>query len=390
MKIVEVRGYWLEYALSRPLYNSIGSIESRNALIVELVTDGGHSGWGETQRLPGLAWSIIESAHAKRLLGSDPFSNPLANPLNAPLDEKPQGEQPRGEVAMMAASAIDIALWDLRGRILGLPIASLLGGARRQDILAYASGPFMAGGGDPYRNMLADVERYLGEGFTGFKLRCGVTPAADAEIAKSVRRLIGPDAGLMIDINTGYSRDSAVELLGRVEGADLSWIEEPLQPFDFDGYAGLSKGSAVPIAAGENIAELRDFRQLIASGGVSLIQPDLYLCGGISGAMRIAALADAFGTPYLPHVFGGTVNFYASLQLASVLTPYGLGRGADYPWFEYDRGENALRTMPSEPALDERGRIAIPDGPGIGIEISREMFAPFTHQAWELRSEGTG
>ena len=106
--------------------------------------------------------------------------------------------------------------------------------------------------------------------------------------------------------------------------------------------------------------------------------------------MRIAALADAFGTPYLPHVFGGTVNFYASLQLASVLTPYGLGRGADYPWFEYDRGENALRTMPSEPALDERGRIAIPDGPGIGIEISREMFAPFTHQAWELRSEGTG
>jgi L-alanine-DL-glutamate epimerase-like enolase superfamily enzyme len=368
MKIVEIRGYHLRAEMPTPVRNSTGSISRRSALVVELVTDDGRSGWGETQRSPSVAWSFLEANLAAHVLGADPFD---ANTISRRLSSQ-------GDVATMAASAIDIALWDLRGRVEGKSIATLLGGAVRNRVRAYASGPFMSFGEDPYADVLRDAQRYLGDGFTALKVRCGYSPRADAEIMTTLRRELGPDVDLAIDINTGYSRVAAAEVAQRCEEAELRWIEEPIDPFDVAGYEALSRRSRTPIAAGESLWRLRDFDDHLRRSAVAIIQPDIYLCGGMTGAAKVAALAELHAVPLLPHVFGAFINFYASLQLTAVLPGYRLSAERHYPLFEYDRSENPLRTIPSDPPLNHDGTLTIPDGPGIGIEVDASLLEPFT------------
>lgn len=366
MQIVEIRGYWLESAMAKPVYNSVGGISVRTALLIELVDASGLSGWGETQRQPAEVWEFIETAAARDILGSHTFEA-----MTGRMSRLAQ----RGELESMAASAVDIALWDLHGREQGVPVATLLGGARRDRIRAYASGPFMSPHADPYDTMLADAESYLAQGFTAMKLRCGVTPDEDAAIVGAMRNLVGPTVELAIDLNTGYTPRAAREVAALCAPSGLRWIEEPLPPYDFDGYAALARESAVTVAAGESLWRAADFGRLLREGSVSVIQPDLFLCGGITGALAIAALAAGAGVPYLPHVFGSSVNFDASLQLAAVLPDDALG----YPWFEYDRAENALRI---EHPLDAGGTLEIPVIPGIGAAPEPAWLDGFTRAQW--------
>jgi D-galactarolactone cycloisomerase len=376
MTIVEIRGYWLEAAMPTPIANAVGTIDTRTALLVELVDSSGHSGWGETQRRPEAAWAAVADGIAPAVLGSDAFDDGVQWRARMRAGD---------ETAMLALSAVDIALWDLRGRIRGQPVAALLGGARRIELPAYASGPFLTPGPDPYRNLDRDADRYLAEGFTALKLRCGISPAVDAAVLARLRERLGPKVALMVDVNTGYTLGETLDLAERTTelGVGLEWIEEPLPSFDLAGYRALAARSPVPIAGGESFWSAATFQDFLEASALAVLQPDVYLCGGITGALEIAALAESAGVPVLPHVFGSTVNFQASLQVAALICSRERGASV-YPWFEFDRSENPLRTLPSEPGLTPDGLLAVPGEPGLGLVLRREMLVGYTRRNWRI------
>ncbi|HEY0247158.1 MAG TPA: mandelate racemase/muconate lactonizing enzyme family protein [Gryllotalpicola sp.] len=369
MRITEIRGRLLEGRMPAPIRNSVGVIAVRRALVVELVSESGVSGWGETQEDPEGAWWLIE-----KRLGAE-----LAD-VDAEEEVGPVRE-PTTRTEALARSALDLARWDLRGRLLGASIAELLGGARRDAVPAYASGPFLAPEGAPYRRMESDAAEIVASGFRAIKLRIGVTPQRDVELLRRLRATLGDGVGIAVDANAGYGRDAAAALLRKTQGLGLVWIEEPIDAADHNGYRALAGLAETPLAAGETLWRLADAVALLATGAIGILQPDLYLCGGISGMRRLAVLAARHGVAVLPHVFGTGVNLLASLQFAAAMTEAPAPTGPTFPWLEVDRSANPLRQLPIEPALDADGRIPVPAGPGIGAAVDPTAFAPYLLRA---------
>jgi D-galactarolactone cycloisomerase len=374
MKLAEIRGYHVSCDLPEPLGNAVASFTSRAALVVELVTEDGLSGWGETQ-FAELAWPYLERMLAPLLLGRDPLDT----------EKLWQSMLRAGDshAALLAISAVDMALWDLKGRASGRSIASLLGGARRERIRAYASGPFMALGDDPYRHFARAADVYAAAGFTALKMRSGAGPEGDATMAIALRRQLGDEFEIALDFNRSYSIDQTHDVAARLEPARPLWIEEPLAPDDLAGYARLAKTLSLPLAAGEACWAEAQFEALLATNALALVQPDLFMCGGITGARRIAAIAERHGVPYVPHVWGTAINFHASLQWAAML-PGAMLDGIELPLFEYEQCGNALIDVCGTPGLNSDGTLSVPDGPGIGIDITPATFAPYIRAAWRL------
>lgn len=380
MKVVEILGYELRAPMSRPARNALGTLRERSALLIEVVAEDGNSGWGEAPRAPAIVWAYIEGR-----LGGDVFGGQAGDVSS--LWRSVAEARPRGEALLMAASALDIAQWDLRGRMEGKPVAAFLGPTVRDRVRAYASGPFMSLDTDPYRDAVTDAASYVEAGFSAVKLRAGVTPRLDAAIVERLRDELGVGVELMVDVSTAYSRAAARRLAQLCEPSDLAWLEEPLPPLDLHGYDELARWSGCPIAAGERLSELRDFREFLEKGVLSVIQPDLCRCGGFTGGIKIAALAEAYSTPVVPHVFGTSINLHASLQFIASLPGYRCSAVLHYPLFEYDRSDNPLRSLPGEPALSADSTVAIPAAPGLGIDIRRETFEPHVVRTWRLTND---
>jgi len=377
MKITEIHGYHLSYALPEPLANSGAVLRSRDALLIEVHTDEGIRGWGETVASPHAAAAFMRAKLIPRLLGQDPEHTGRC--FAAMLETL--GYDQRG-VSMMAISALDMALHDVAARARGVPVSTLLGGALRQRLFAYASGPFMKEGGDPYRDFATDVERLLRVGYRAFKARVGYDPRADGAALIAMRRQVGPDVALMVDINRGYSARAAIDAARRMEPAGLLWIEEPVGSEDIAGYRTVCEAIDVAVSGGEALASLAAFREFFCAGALSIAQPDLSVCGGFTGLRRIAALADAFAVPVMPHVFGTVVNYHASLQMASTLTGRRGGGPAPYPFIEMDVTPNPLLSILGEPQLNPDGTVDVPTSPGLGFELAASQLAPWLTAQW--------
>jgi D-galactarolactone cycloisomerase len=160
-------------------------------------------------------------------------------------------------------------------------------------VFAYASGPFVRTQPDPYREYQREVDQYLSLNFKAIKPRGGVEPRADGIMANALRRQVGPDIGIMVDINQGYTAAAAIRAAKFMEGADLLWIEEPVQLEDIPGYQSFARATAVATAGGEALGSVRAFRDFLAAGTFDILQPDLSICGGYSGFRQIWALAQA-------------------------------------------------------------------------------------------------
>jgi D-galactarolactone cycloisomerase len=173
---------------------------------------------------------------------------------------------------------------------------------------------------------------------------------------------------------------AAVALVESVADCRLSWIEEPLPHDDLPGYRRLAGRMPIPVAGGESFCGVQAFRDSLASGALDLIQPDLALCGGLTEAMRISGLADAFNTPVAPHVWGTGVNMLVALQYCAMLAPR--SRALPMPLFEYDMSPNLLRDAIWDRLPDADGMLAVPDGPGLGREIAPDRIEPFVTEHW--------
>lgn len=377
MKIVEVSGFHVGFSPTPALGNARTFIRRRDFLLLQVVTDDGISGWGEVFSSPQAAGALIQSRFAGLILGQSPLE--YGRLWEAMLNTV--GYDRRG-VAMMAISAIDMALHDIAAKARNISVAAMLGGALRDRVLAYASGPFIADGPAPYVHYAAEVETYLARGFRAVKPRAGVDPKADGSMALAVRSVVGPEIGLMVDINQGYTARAAIASARRMEEADLLWIEEPVLSEDIEGYRTVAAAVPAAIAGGEALGSLAAFRDFLAARTFSVVQPDMTVCGGYTGFAKVAALAAAYDLPVMPHVFGTAVHQRAALQMAALLPSRRGGGPAEFPYVEIDATDNPLLTVAGVLEIAADGTIAIPEAPGTGIDLDPESLTPWLTESW--------
>jgi D-galactarolactone cycloisomerase len=373
MKITKVRTHILEAKLSQPFAYSRAWYDTRTAMLVEIETDAGLTGWGECYG-PARMTSAVVNSVASWLVGEDPLrTDVLWQTIYARLRDHGQ----KG-VVIQGLSGIDIALWDIKGKHFGVPAHQLLGGAARKEVQAYATGLYRRRSGDPLKYLPEEAAGYAAEGFRAAKLKVGFGIAEDAAVTRAVREAIGPDVALMVDANHAYDAVAAIRLGRLIESHDIGWFEEPVPPEDVAGYCAVKSALTIPIAGGECEFTRFGFRDLFATHALDIAQPDTCAAGGLTECKKIADMSEAFGIRYNP--FWGTgIAIAASLQLLAVLpshTPTSLAPLE--PLLEFDRTEHPIRqAILKEPIEHVSGVVRVPEGPGLGIEIDREALARF-------------
>lgn len=383
MKISAIRLHLVECPLPEPQGTAFAFFDRRSVLLVEARSDDGLAGWGETWHSPAAAWTIIETALGPAVLGQDPMEYArLWAAMREQLGYERQGP------GLMALSAVDMALWDLRGRALGQPIARLLGGPVRTRVPAYATGPFLRPGRDPYRAYRREAERIVAPGFRAMKMKVGVDPDADGRAASAVRKVVGPDVILLADASQGYTVRPAIEVGRQLEAEGFAWLDEPVPPDDVEGYAHVAGALGLAVVGGQALGGVRAFRTFFERNALDVAQPDLSVAGGFTEVLRIAALAAAWEVPVVPHVWGAAIGFHAALQLCAVLPGYRSHTAMPYPWFEFDQSPNPLRELWGTPAVGPDGMVEVPQGPGLGIEVDPAAFAPFLRRRGEVTGPG--
>jgi L-alanine-DL-glutamate epimerase-like enolase superfamily enzyme len=272
----------------------------------------------------------------------------------------------RSGLAMHVLSAIDIALWDIAGKTSGQPISELLGGRRVDRVPVYASEVMP----EAPEQVRAIAERAVADGYGAFKLGwgpLGTDSGRDVELIRAAREAIGADRDLMIDGGQAYTVKSALALLEKVADAELYWFEEPLTPDDIDGYRQLTDRARTPIATGEADSGIAAFEALARRARVDVLQPDISRCGGFTVARQIRDLAKSHGPLIVPHCFSSGVLVAASLHVVASL---------DRPTYaEYSvAGSPFVNQLLGEPMSLVDGCLAVPSGPGLGIELDEELL----------------
>lgn len=266
-------------------------------------------------------------------------------------------------------SGIDVAARDAAARMLGVPLHALIGGAYQDTVPVYASGGYFTRDGEA--GFEAQMDRIAGRGFKAAKIKIGASPASDEWRVAKAREILGEEIMLLVDANTNYTVDMALESMRRIEKYRIGWYEEPLTPLDFDGYTELRRRAPMPIATGEALYTAHDFKRLADCRGADILQPDLSLCGGLGQARRIADIARLNHLRISPHVWGSAVGLVAAVHYVASLTRYPQAEHVPYPTLvEYDVGENPLRDdLLRVPIELVDGALRVPEGPGLGIEL---------------------
>jgi D-galactarolactone cycloisomerase len=372
-EIADVKCHVLEARLDEPFWWSFNRSDARASAIVEIIADNGTSGWGECFGPARLNAAIVE-AFRPHLLGQDLRAGDLIwqTLYNQFRDQGQKG------LTVTAISGVDIALWDLRGRHFEAPVHVLMGGPLRREVKAYATGTYRRGSSDPIDYISDEVAGYVREGFPAVKLKIGFGVEEDLALIEAVRETIGPNTGLMLDANHGFDVIEAVELGRRAQKFDIGWFEEPVVPDELASYQEVKARQPIPVAGGECEFTRWGFREVLTRRAIDIIQPDTCAAGGLSECKKIADMATAFGVRYVPHVWGTGIGLAAALQLLAVLPNTPPRHAALEPMLEFDRSEHPFRQAVMVGEIEHRdGVVAIPEGPGLGIEIDRAALERF-------------
>lgn len=273
-------------------------------------------------------------------------------------------------VQLTGISGVDIALWDLLGKSIGLPVCQLLGGCFHKKILMYAS----VGGGDAMTpdEMVRALEPFIDNGFTAVKIRMhwgthrrDIDPEKDFQMFYAVRKFLGEDFPLSFDANNGYSVTTAIQQGKRFEEWGLYHFEEPVAHYDYNGLARVAEALDVPVSAGEQEYTRWQFRDLIERGRVNIIQPDILKCGGVSEIRRIMTLADVYNKHFVPHQNQATVGLAANLHVLASF-PQTLRPQEFLGW------QPELDALFHEPLVFKNGYFYVPLKPGLGLELNEE------------------
>ncbi len=359
--------------------------DQRFHVLVELVSDTGHSGWGsaysEREQVVGaLQWL------QRFIVGENPLEVERVTEKLHQVSFWPG----RGGAMTHAISGINLALWDLAGKALGQPAHVLLGGALRRAVPVYGSVLF-----HPVDTLDGRIAQMRQRGFRALKL--GWDPfgqadlAADAALVQRARRAAGDATTLMIDAGGSYPFwpkrfKDALEQARMLADHGVYWFEEPLAPDDLEGYARLTDASPVKIAHGEALTRRQSFQPYFQRRAMDIAQPDCTKVGGLSEARRIAWTAEAFGIEVVPHGWNTALGVAADVQLVSTLPTRS--------WVEFNVGNRLVEELPARPfRLDENGCLPVPDAPGLGVEINREALSRiekegFASDTWTWDEKG--
>jgi len=344
----------------------IGRTVKRDAVVVKVTTDDGLVGWGESHhgRAPGAVAHLANTTLRQLVLGMD-----AADVVGVwgRVYKMQLGSHGMGAATAMAMSGIDMALWDIRGKATGWPLYRLLGGAAR-PIPAYAGGVSL-GWQEPVA-LVEEARALVAVGYKAVKLRIGDAPARDLARVSAVRKALGDDLVILVDANTGYTVEDARKAMPGLDANGVGWLEEPFPAHDTRSYALARTFGRVPLAAGENHYTRFEFVRLIEDGSITVLQPDLSKTGGITEALRVAALASAWKLPINPHTSMTGLNMAATIHFLAAIDNGG--------YFEGDVSKNnrfrdELVSRPYEVGPD--GCVRPLEKPGLGLEVDEEFLA---------------
>ncbi len=360
-------------------------------VVVELVTDVGITGIGEAAIAYGLggtaAAGMIKDLSERMILGRDPSR---IEALWSEMYDHSFWAKGGGAIVFAGISAIEQALWDIKGKALGVPIHELLGGKTRDKVRVYANGWY--GAARTPAQLAEAAERPLRDGYSALKcyplaspdekgLRHVSARSVDRDFAnlafakiKALRSAVGPDVEIMLDLSGGLTTAETVRLCRRFEELDIAWIEEPADPFDVGALKKISEQVNIPIAVGERIYTRHGFRKIFEPQAADIVQPDVGNTGGIMEAKKIAAMAEAYNMRVAPHNCGSALSTAASLQLSACIANFMTLE--IYPYFPERPGYVQLLENPPEARIKD-GFVDVPADPGLGVELSADRIRSF-------------
>lgn len=378
MKIVNVIPHAISVPLQTPFYFSQGWVHSRSSLIIEIQTDSGITGFGESLchglQSPLVSAAMIEHCLKPLLLGRSPFD------VEVLWEEMYNLTRPYGQagIAVNAISGVDIALWDIIGRALNKPIHSLIGGAFRTEITPYATGFYRTEGQSYPTDSVDEAHRYLESGFNAFKLKIGFGLKEDIALIEAVRESVGKEVTILADANGAYDLATARQLIKQTETLGIHLYEELLSPENMAGYKSLKSISTPLIAAGEQIFGKMGFHSWLSERALDVIQPDICSSGGITECKKIAALSQANHTQLIPHVWGSGVGIAASIQFLASLPSTPLSLNQVEPILEFDLSSHPFRKELIFDGIEiKQGKIQVSTKRGIGVDVNKEVIERF-------------
>jgi len=376
MKITDVVSHVLAYDLPEELGYSQQYYARRTAHLVEVRTDAGLTGWGECFGPGAVALAnkgIVETVIKPMIVGRDPLDRDVIwhHVYNLLRDHGQKG------MPLQALSGVDIALWDLTGKIAGLPLCKLIGGQHRDRVPVYGYGMMLQ-----RQDLASHLARFEEEaaaikaaGFAATKMKVGLGAAEDIRLAEAVRRGVGDDFPFMVDANHCYTTSDAFKVGEALGALDAYWFEEPVAPEDLDGYRELRARLKVNISGGEAEFTRWGWRHLLEGRCLDIAQPEVCAVGGISEYLKVMALAHTHFTPVINHVWGSAVAVAVNLHLSAAMPPLPGGLFPRAPMLEFDTTHNLFRDRLLQDPLDIQGQVArsggyatVPDGPGHGAE----------------------
>jgi D-galactarolactone cycloisomerase len=358
IRSVEAIPLSLPYEMFGPKPLFAGHPRQMEILLVRVETEAGQVGWGEA--FGYAVWpatrAALQSLVAPLAVGRDESD---IETLGLSLQRQLHLLGRTGAITY-ALSGLDIALWDLAGKAAGVPVSTLLGGARHDTLPVYASLMRYGEAGLVGRNAALAKER----GFRAIKLH-----EVEPEFVRIARQAIGPDIGLMMDVNCPWSVAQALEVARQVKSSNLMWFEEPVwPPEDFVGLAKVRAACGMPVSAGENVMSVKNFEQMFEAGAVDVAQPSVTKIGGISEFMKVVAVAKKHAVPVVPHCPYFGPGLMASLHLTSTFETETM--------IEYSFAD--LGASPLGSAIDiHHGRITVPTGAGLGVDPDPEVIARY-------------
>ncbi|HWK83048.1 MAG TPA: mandelate racemase/muconate lactonizing enzyme family protein [Caldimonas sp.] len=360
-------------------------------VVVELVTDEGITGIGEAAIAYGLggtaAAGMIKDLGERMILGRDPSR---IEALWSEMYDHSFWAKGGGAIVFAGISAIEQALWDIKGKALGVPVYELLGGKTRDAVRVYANGWY--GAAQTPAQLAQAAERPLRDGYDALKCYPLATPDANGlrhvssrsvdrdfangafEKIKALRSAVGPKVEIMLDLSGGLTTAETIRLCRRFEELDIAWIEEPADPFDVGALTKISGHVNIPVAVGERIYTRHGFRKIFEPHAADIVQPDVGNTGGIMEVKKIAAMAEAYNMRVAPHNCGSSLSTAASLQISACIANFMTLE--IYPYFAERPGYQQLLENPPEARIKD-GFLDVPGEPGLGATLAMERAQPF-------------
>jgi D-galactarolactone cycloisomerase len=344
---------------------SILYISSHSYVLVKLTDEDGISGWGETYASPGTFAAVAAVAETLVDRGDESLRSSLRHVRFA-----------AGGIAGggFASSALALALEDLHARQLGISLSTLYGGAVRDDVRAYAASGGYTEGVDPADSWPAELDRAVDDGFTALKYRIGGYPIADeAAILERVKAATPDGFDLMADANAAYMLPDALQMGGVLTELGFRWYEEPMAQRGYVDYPELTRRLSIAVAGGEGLVSRPDAARFLVDRCADIVQPDPVICGGVGEALFIAEMAAAHGIMAVPHTSNSAIGITAGIHAAACTpNPTRALHGLE-PVVEFGIDGSVWRTsLLSEPHVIDKGRIHVPTGAGLGVEIDED------------------